>query len=340
MQLLHQFNKTHTTKRMPWITCQLIEHALATLTTPSPTPIPTALQVVQPDSYTLSLRLRTPTRQGWLHLSWHPTAARLAVGAPPRRGATSEAFSFSEAASQQLRGLVLVSASVPQPWERVAQLSFGVRPGEAPQRYAYCEVMAKYSNVILADGGGAVLVAAYQVGGRMSSLRQVQQGRQYALPPVTSGVPPSKGETLQSWRANVQRAAELAAAEPQGGGGGDGSSSSGGSGNGSGSRAVGDNQGEATAATATAAASGGARGRRRGGSGAAPSVLGGCVRAYQGVSPALVEELCAAAGVAPGTHPGEIEEEQWGKLHAAWRGWLERVESGSFAATVDEAGGR
>jgi hypothetical protein len=53
------------------------------------------LQVVQPDKFTLSLRLRTPLAQGWLHLSWHPTAARVAMGQPPMRGDVSEAFSFA-----------------------------------------------------------------------------------------------------------------------------------------------------------------------------------------------------------------------------------------------------
>jgi hypothetical protein len=52
-------------------------------------------QVVQPDKFTLSLRLRTPLAQGWLHLSWHPTAARVAMGQPPMRGDVSEAFSFA-----------------------------------------------------------------------------------------------------------------------------------------------------------------------------------------------------------------------------------------------------
>jgi predicted ribosome quality control (RQC) complex YloA/Tae2 family protein len=126
-------------------------------------------QVVQPDPYTLSLRLRTPLRHGWLHLSWHPTAARACVGPPPPRGAASEAFSFAEAAAAQLRGLVLTGAALPAAWERVAQLSFGVRPGEAPTRLAFCEVQGRLSNLVLADAARncEVLVAAHQVGGRM-----------------------------------------------------------------------------------------------------------------------------------------------------------------------------
>jgi hypothetical protein len=278
--------------------------------TPPPPPPPPPKKVVQPDAYTLSLRLRTPSAQGWLHLSWHPTAARLAVGGPPARGAASEAFSFADAAGQALKGLVLVGARTPARWERVAELAFGVRPGELPARLAFCEVQAAYSNLVLADGAGSVLAAAHQVGARQSSLRQVQQGRPYALPPVTSGVAPDAGEPLGAWRANVERAALLAAAPPQARGGDDGGSTKKGG---------------------------------RGGAAAAPrrpGVAAGAVRAYQGVSPSLMEELCGAAGVDPAADPRELPDAQWGALHSAWQGWLERVESGSFAATLDEAGGR
>lgn len=46
-------------------------------------------------------------------------------------------------ASAQLKGLVLLSARLPAPWERVVQLDFGARPGEAPSKSVFCEVMAK-----------------------------------------------------------------------------------------------------------------------------------------------------------------------------------------------------
>lgn len=60
------------------------------------------LQVVQPDKFTLALRLRTPLSHGWLHLSWHPTAARLCMGRPPARGDVSEGFALA----QQVRQVV------------------------------------------------------------------------------------------------------------------------------------------------------------------------------------------------------------------------------------------
>lgn len=80
--------------------------------------------MVQPDPYTLSLRLRTPLSTSWLHLSWHPVAARVALGAPPPRGATSEAFTLVEQVrghkhvcevlyQQQLNGADVSYASLP-----------------------------------------------------------------------------------------------------------------------------------------------------------------------------------------------------------------------------------
>ncbi|KAF6261230.1 fibronectin-binding protein A N-terminus-domain-containing protein [Scenedesmus sp. NREL 46B-D3] len=266
-------------------------------------------EVVQPDRYTLSLRLRTPLAQGWLHLSWHPTAARVAVGQPPMRGDVSEAFSFAAQATAQLKGLVLLSARLPAPWERVVQLDFGSRPGEAPSRSVFCEVMAKYSNAVLTSGDGSVLHCAYQVGAAMSSLRQVQAGRQYQLPPPVNGVPPSAQEPLDSWQRNVTRAAALAAAEQS-----------------------------AAASKSAAAAAGG----RHGAGVPAPrgTVLSGATRAYMGVSPALVQELCATAGVAPTASPDTLPPEAWQALHGAWQAWLDRLHSGSFTPSSCPATGK
>jgi hypothetical protein len=303
-------------------------------------PLPT--KVVQPDAYTLSLRLRTPLRQGWLHLSWHPTAARLAAGGAPPRGAASEAFSFAAAASSALRGLVLTGAALPRPWERAAELSFGPRPGAPPACGVVCEVMANYSNVVLTDGSGTVIAAAHQVGGRMSSLRQVQAGRPYAPPPMAAGLPPDAREPPRAWRDNVTRAAELAAAGGGGGGGGVGGGDGGGGGGGDGG---GDGGGAAEPQAKRqrrqrAGGVGGGGGAGSSASPAGPTVAGGLVRAYQGVGPSLAAELCASAGVAPGAAPRDLAEDAWDALHAAWLAWLERLDSGSFAATLDESGSR
>lgn len=53
---------------------------------------------------------------------------------------------------------------LPQQWERVAELSFGPRPNDPPARQLFCEVMARYSNVVLTrQPDDEVLLCAYQV---------------------------------------------------------------------------------------------------------------------------------------------------------------------------------
>lgn len=51
-------------------------------------------QVVQFDRSAIALRLRTLQDSTYLHMSWDPSAARIHLGSPPPRGATSEAYSF------------------------------------------------------------------------------------------------------------------------------------------------------------------------------------------------------------------------------------------------------
>eukprot|EP00879_Flechtneria_rotunda_P017853 GHRR01018713.1.p1 GENE.GHRR01018713.1~~GHRR01018713.1.p1 ORF type:complete len:705 (+),score=256.20 GHRR01018713.1:640-2754(+) len=253
-------------------------------------------EVVQPDRYTLCLRLRTPLTQRWLHLSWHPTAARVCLGQPPIRGDVAEAFSFAEQAYVQLKGLVLVSAGLPAPWERVVQLDFGNRPGDIPSRRLMCEVMAKYSNVILTGGNGTIIQCGYQVGGSMSSLRQVQQGRQYQLPPPATGVQPTRDEPAAAWCHNITQAATLAAAERL----------------------------QQSAAPAAA---------HQPASAPKPMLLAGATRAYMGVSPSLVEELCLLANVSPIANPTSLTEDDWHQLHKAWLSWHDRIHSKNFVAT-------
>jgi predicted ribosome quality control (RQC) complex YloA/Tae2 family protein len=116
----------------------------------------------------------------------------------------------------------------------------------------------------------------------------------------------------------VGRAAALYAERQRGGGGGGGD---GGASSNSSSTSV------AGAAAAAAAA-------------AQPTLLGGIVRAYQGVGPALAEELCATAGVAPTAAPASLSDSEWHKLHAAWLAWLAALSEGRFAPSLSADGAR
>ena len=50
------------------------------------------------------------------------------------------------------------------------------------------------------------------------------------------------------------------------------------------------------------------------------------------MSPALSRDLVAAAGLAPSASREHMCQEDWASLHGQWRGWLERLASGSFQA--------
>jgi predicted ribosome quality control (RQC) complex YloA/Tae2 family protein len=157
--------------------------------------------VVQTDTTTLVLGLRTLDRRGWLTISWHPQAARLHLGDAPPKG--QDTFTFSQQLKHQLNQLALVAIAPVAPWERVLDLQFGPRPGDPPQWHLYLEVMGKYSNVILANAQNQIVTAAHQVSDQQSRVRPIQTGDPYVLPPAILNTLPSRGETQVQWQERV-----------------------------------------------------------------------------------------------------------------------------------------
>lgn len=144
----------------------------------------------------------------------------------------------------------------------------------------------------------------------MSSLRQVQQGRTYQLPPRAQGIAPALSEPCSSWQDNITRAAALAAAPHQ--------------------QPAHNNSHGGSAGGGTAAGHSSSRPALV--RGAKPqTLLSGATRAYLGVSPALIEELCLSAGVSPAAEPSSLSPETWQVLYAAWQDWLTKLQDKSFA---------
>lgn len=158
-------------------------------------------QVYQRDRYTIALALRTLDQRGWLTVSWHPQAARLCIGDPPPR--TPDTFTFSQQLRHQLNGLALVAIVPIAPWERVIDLQFAQRPGEVALWHLYIEIMGNYSNVILANQDNGVVTAARQVSSQQSSLRPIQTGQPYEVPPILTNAVPSLEEPLARWQERV-----------------------------------------------------------------------------------------------------------------------------------------
>ncbi|NJR48575.1 MAG: fibronectin/fibrinogen-binding protein [Leptolyngbyaceae cyanobacterium CSU_1_3] len=158
-------------------------------------------QVYQRDRFTLSLALRTLKQRGWLTVSWHQQAARLCMGTPPPR--TPDTFTFSQQLRHQLGNLALVAIVPVAPWERALDLQFAKRPGDPALWHLYVEVMGKYSNAILANQDNLIVTAAHQVSSNQSSVRPIQTGQPYELPPALRDPSPALGESLESWRSRV-----------------------------------------------------------------------------------------------------------------------------------------
>lgn len=158
-------------------------------------------QVYQLDRYTLAIALRTLKIRQWLTISWHPQAARICFGNPPPR--TPDTFTFSDQLRHQLNGYALIGINMIAPWERVIDFQLGKRPGEAPIWHLYAEIMGKYSNLILTNAQNQIITVAHQVTSNQSSVRTVETGQTYELPPPLMGTKPSLSEPEHSWRERV-----------------------------------------------------------------------------------------------------------------------------------------
>ncbi|HHP7230723.1 MAG TPA: NFACT family protein [Xenococcaceae cyanobacterium] len=158
-------------------------------------------QVYQRDRFTINLALRTMQQRGWLTICWHPQAARVCIGDPPPR--TPDTFTFSDQLRHQVQGLALTGIEAIAPWERVLDFQFAKRPGDRILWHLYVEIMGKYSNVILTDAENQIIAPARQINSSQSSVRPIQTGQPYQVPPPLTGTLPKLAEPLDRFRERV-----------------------------------------------------------------------------------------------------------------------------------------
>jgi predicted ribosome quality control (RQC) complex YloA/Tae2 family protein len=164
--------------------------------------IPSRVETVyQRDRYTLSIGLRTLDRRGWITISWHPQAARIVLAAPPPR--IADTFTLSQQLRSVLGGLAMVDMTIVYPWERLVQLKFARRPGEDPLYHLYVEPIGKYSNLTLTDRDNLIITTAHQVSNKQSSVRTIETGRPYEIPPSLTDPMPSLAEPIERWIERV-----------------------------------------------------------------------------------------------------------------------------------------
>ena len=162
--------------------------------------------IIQYHPQSVAIHLRTPAlNDAHLHVCWSPAYSHVGLlFRPPRRGAASESFAFGDQLKRHIGNMILLDASVPEPWERVLKLSFGETLGGPILSELYIELMNKHSNIVLCDGqDGSILLAANQIGQRKSSQRQLQVKRQYELPPLVGGGAPSGVSSVFEFRERL-----------------------------------------------------------------------------------------------------------------------------------------
>lgn len=271
--------------------------------------VPTKVEVaVQADAYTLVLGLRGLESKCALHVSWHPNAARVCLGPPPPRVHKTDNLSFGEQCHANLRGLILVRAALPEPWERLAVFDFAERPGAPPTFRLHVETQGRNSNAVLVDArdGAKIVACAYQVGAAQTSVRPMSPGFPYVPPPPAPGISPETPADADEWRRSVLAAAAIAGKtrndrRPKGHRGGASDAS------------------DASDASSTA------------------DVARGMVRAFQGVSPALAAALAANAGAAADVPADALADEEWSALHDEFSAWV--ASTSAAVATLADATG-
>ena len=154
----------------------------------------------QADSQTMQLGFRSLTGRQWLEISWLAEAPRLlAIADPPRGG---DGSTLAQQLQHGLGGLALVALEQ-QGFERVVDLQFAPRPGEAIRRHLVVELMGRHSNLFLLDEERRVVTAGRQVRDQQSRLRPIGTGDAYTAPPPLSGRPPSAVPNQAAWRAEL-----------------------------------------------------------------------------------------------------------------------------------------
>lgn len=99
---------------------------------------------------------------------------------------------------KHLSGARLISAT-PLGFERAAKFEFDVydEMGFKTTKCLFCEIMGKYSNIILTDGDGKILGASRIVDFSQSIKRQILPGMKYELPPPQDKVDPLTADAAE-----------------------------------------------------------------------------------------------------------------------------------------------
>lgn len=135
-------------------------------------------RVVRPSELSLGLEIYRGERHQLL-VSAEPRSARMLLSSHRLRRGTETPSPFELLLRKHVRGARLVDVRQPH-LERVLVLDFA---GEEGERSLVCEIMGRYSNLILLDAAGVILDAAKRVPPSVNRYRSVLPQGEYVPPP-------------------------------------------------------------------------------------------------------------------------------------------------------------
>lgn len=144
-------------------------------------------KIHQPERDQIDLCFRSPQGPLRLALSAAPGSPRLGITALPKENPATPPF-FCTLLRKHLAGGVL-RAVRQRGFERMAEFHFDARDelGYETHRVLICELMGKYSNLILCDDSYKILGVLRPIDFTKSELRQLLPGMTYELPPAQQG---------------------------------------------------------------------------------------------------------------------------------------------------------
>lgn len=165
-------------------------------------------KVYQPEKDELVLQLHT--REGNLRLSIAAGASNPRIGFVTRQKENpASPYLFCILARKHLSGAKLLSVARVG-YERVIEIAFDSRDemGFFETKYLYCEIMGKYSNLVLCDKSKTILGVLRPVDFTVSTRRQLLSGLRYELPPAQDKLSPLSLER-ESFLALCERYSEM-----------------------------------------------------------------------------------------------------------------------------------
>ena len=164
-------------------------------------------QVVQVSDLSIGMECYAGERFNLLFSAENQKPRVLILDEKNRRGVETQRPFFLQV-KKLLKGAILTEITQP-PWERI--LRFHFQQGEESYTLVV-ELMGRYSNLILLDGGEIILEAIKRVPKRINRFREILPKRVYELPPIPSNrIPPTEvdWENLLSRREENQSLAKL-----------------------------------------------------------------------------------------------------------------------------------